>query len=510
MPNQRFKQRMMATAIGCLIAGASMLSIEHAIAAQTMELYVDQDTKQIFSEPGPNRVKMGAFKQVTDASGVETASVSAAGTGVSFAELEERLEAQKQLFESKLDRALARKDPDTGRKKGWYETMNMRGYIQLRQNPIIGGDKTMPGRSNTTSVRYPADRSVGNDTNFLIRRARLIFFGDVGERLSYYIQPDLASSAGDTGGLAQLRDLYGDVYLTKDRVHRIRVGQSKIPYSFENLQSSQNRISLDRNDALNNCCRDERDLGAFYYYTPPEMQEMFRYLVASGLKGSGNYGIFALGVYNGTGANRAENNDNMHVVSRLTYPWKFENGQIFEFGIQGISGSFKPNRSSLAAFNGGAGTPLAGPGDRYAKGGFKDQRVGIHAVLYPQPFGAQMEWNWGRGPELNEARTMIEEKSFNGGYVQFHYKADNVMFLGENTGTWIPFVKWQYYDGGQKFETNAPSNYVRELEVGFEWEPTKELEFVAYYAKVNRTNLNTAPYEQFNSDLLRMQLQYNF
>lgn len=497
MPNQRFKQRVMATAIGCLIAGASMLSIEHAIAAQTMEVYVDQDTKQIFSEPGPNRVKMGAFKQVTDANGAETAPVSAAGTGVSFAELEERLEEQKQLFESKLDQALARKDPATGRKKGWYETMNMRGYIQLRQNPIIGGDKTMPGR--TTSIRHPADRSIGNDTNFLIRRARLIFFGDVGERLSYYIQPDLASSAGDTGGLAQLRDLYGDVYITKDRVHRIRVGQSKIPYSFENLQSSQNRIALDRNDALNSCCRDERDLGAFYYYTPPEMQEMFKYLVASGLKGSGNYGIFALGVYNGTGANRAENNDNMHVVSRFTYPWKFENGQIFEFGIQGISGTFRPPTSNANL------VPA-----QFRSSGFKDQRVGVHAVLYPQPFGIQAEWNWGRGPRLNDTATLIEEKALNGGYVQFMYKADNVMFLNENTGTWIPFVKWQYFDGGQKFETNAPRNNVNDWEVGFEWEPTKELEFVAYYSRVNRTNVNTAPFEKYKSDLLRMQLQYNF
>ncbi len=509
MPNQGFKQRVMATAIGCLIAGASMLSIEHAIAAQTMELYVDQDTKQIFSEPGPNRVKMGAFKQVTDANGAETVPVSAAGTGVSFAELEERLEEQKQLFESKLDRALARKDPDTGRKKGWYESMNMRGYIQLRQNPIIGGDKTMPGRSNTTSIRHRHDRSVGNDTNFLIRRARLIFFGDVGERLSYYIQPDLASSSGDTGGLSQLRDLYGDVYLTKDRVHRIRVGQSKIPFSFEDLQSSQNRLALDRNDALNNCCRDERDLGAFYYYTPQDLQEMFRYLVSSGLKGSGNYGMFAFGVYNGQGANRTETNDNLHVVSRFTYPWKFENGQIFEFGMAALSGSFNVNRNSLAPF-GGAASPMLGANNRYAKSGFKDQRVGVHAVLYPQPFGAQMEWNWGRGPELNDALTMIEEKSFQGGYIQFMYKADNVMFFNENTGTWIPFVKWQYYDGGSKFETNAPSSYVKDLELGIEWQPNKELEFVAMYSRMNRTNVQTAPFEQFRSELLRMQLQYNF
>ena len=119
--------------------------------------------------------------------------------------------------------------------------MNIRGYVQLRNTAMLGGDK---------GVNLWSDRSVGDDQslnnqdhNFLIRRARIIFSGDVGDRLSYYIQPDFASSVGGTsnsnsngaGNFAQLRDAYGDVYITKDRVHRIRVGQSKVPYGFENL-----------------------------------------------------------------------------------------------------------------------------------------------------------------------------------------------------------------------------------------------------------------------------------
>jgi hypothetical protein len=46
---------------------------------------------------------------------------------------------------------------------------------------------------------------------------------------------------------------------------RVRVGQSKVPYGFENL-SSQNRLTLDRNDALNSAVANERDLGAFFYW----------------------------------------------------------------------------------------------------------------------------------------------------------------------------------------------------------------------------------------------------
>ncbi|WP_309564747.1 porin [Methylobacillus flagellatus] len=449
--------------------------------AQVLELYVDSTTKQIFSEPGPNRVKMGTFKSVDTAA--EAKSENAAS--IDLVEMRQELELRQRELEEKLDKiAMAPAPKPSSSGKSWADTMKVRGYMQIRSNPIIGGDK---------EIAHQADRSIGDNTNFLIRRMRLIFFGDIGERLSYYIQPDFASRTGDTGNIAQLRDAYGDIYLTKDRVHRLRVGQSKIPYSFENLQSSQNRIALDRNDALNSCCKDERDLGVFYYYTPKDKQEMFKYLVDSGLKGSGNYGVFAFGAYNGTGANRSENNDNLHLVSRFTYPVKFENGQIFEAGIQGIYGTFKPSRSGTVAADS-------------KTDGFKDQRVGVHAVLYPQPFGLQAEWNWGKGPSLNDAGTMVEEKSLNGGYIQAMYRIKD--FYGY--GVMIPFVKWQYFDGAQKFETNAPQNHVTDWEAGFEWQPVPEIEFTAYYSKLDRNNLATAPYSKYNTDILRFQLQYNF
>jgi hypothetical protein len=72
---------------------------------------------------------------------------------------------------------------------------------------------------------------------------------------------------------------------------------SKVPFGFENLQSSQNRLTLDRNDALNSAVANERDLGAFFYWAPSKIRERFAMLVKDGYKGSGDYGVFAL--YNG-------------------------------------------------------------------------------------------------------------------------------------------------------------------------------------------------------------------
>lgn len=416
----------------------------------------------------------------------------------------------------------AQKKKEDGFAKGKF---NMRGYIQLRNTTMLGGDE---------GVNLWSDRSVGDDTslgdadkNFLIRRARLVFFGDVGERLSYYIQPDLASSAGDTGNVAQLRDAYGDVYITKDKVHRIRVGQSKVPYGFENLQSSQNRLALDRVDALNSAVRDERDLGAFYYYTPENVSKLFEEISKSGLKHSGNYGMFALGAYNGQGANRGDQNDNYHIVSRFTYPWKTESGQIYEAGIQAYRGDYV---SSTGRYNRSGGTisssAILNAANNFISGsnaqpvlannrGIADERVGISFIMYPQPFGLQAEWNWGNTPGLDIEKNIIEKKSLNGGYVQAMYKIDNFKFLDTN-GTLIPFIKWQYFDGYSKAERNSPENHVNDWEAGVEWQIAPEVELAAIYHRMKRSNLVTGnrtgrqDYETFEADALRVQLQYNF
>ena len=405
--------------------------------------------------------------------------------------------------------------------------VNIRGYLQVRNTTMLGGDE---------GINLFSDRSVGDDRsngdqdkNFLIRRARVILYGDIGERLYYYIQPDFASTAGTTGNIAQLRDAYGDLKLTKNNVHRIRVGQSKVPFGFENLQSSQNRLALDRADALNSAVKDERDLGAFYYYTPLETQALFKEIGKLGLKHSGDYGQFGFGFYNGQGANNRERNDNYHTVIRYTHPWKTESGQIYEAGIQGYTGNYVPvstgaylNRVGATTGCGGATngirscTPVSAS---EGANGFKDERVALSFMMYPQPFGIQAEWNWGKTPGLDIAQNRIEEKSLNGGYLQAMYKIDNFQFFDTN-GTLIPFVKWQYFDGYNKAESNAAPNHVNDWEIGAEWQIAPEVELVAYYHRMKRSNLvtgiqtaefpNRTDYETFNADALRVQLQYNF
>jgi hypothetical protein len=120
--------------------------------------------------------------------------------------------------------------------------------------------------------------------------------------------------------ICAVRDWYTDLYLDTDKVFRFRLGQSKVPYGWENLQSSSNRIPLDRNDGFNSAVRNERDLGLFFYWTPEPPRTFSRKCSTEGLKGSGNYGVFGIGAYNGQGGSFVEQNDNLHVVTRLTWP----------------------------------------------------------------------------------------------------------------------------------------------------------------------------------------------
>lgn len=384
--------------------------------------------------------------------------------------------------------------------KKWFDKISIRGYVQARYT-YLPGDK---------SIRSEYDNTIRDNTGFAFRRVRLVISGDVTDWLSFYFQPEFAGSVPGTTGdqsnnFAQIRDAYADIFLPvpflmfAEKELRLRAGQSKVPFGWENLQSSQNRITFDRSDGINSAVNGERDLGFFIYYTPNETRKLFKRLVDSGLKGSGDYGVLGVGVYNGQTINVNERNDNKHIVLHATYPMELPYGQIIQFGVDAYRGTFNVGTPS--------GTGLPGTPALVNNGNILDERVGVHFVLYPQPFGLQAEWNWGHGPQLNATQTAFEEGDIQGGYVQGMYKWDvNKPWLT----TLIPYVRYQEYGGGKKHRTNTPYNVVREWEIGMEWQLAKALEFTIAYARSRRTDTQTAPYPIREGDIVRTQLQWNF
>jgi hypothetical protein len=304
----------------------------------------------------------------------------------------------------------------------------------------------------------------------------------------------------------QARDVYADVSLDPAREFRVRLGLSKVPYGFTNLQSSQNRYALERPDALNSAVEGERDLGAYFIWAPYEIRNRFKDLVKSGLRGSGDYGVINVGVFNGQGINNADQNGDMHYIARAAWPFEFSNGQILEVGASYYSGRYVPTPAATFTPGGAAVTPTVVGG-----GGVKDTRMAINAILYPQPFGLEAEWTWGEGPQLSNDMRTISSASLNGGFVQAVYR-----HVFPNQAELIPFVRWQHFDGARKFAANAPKTNVDEIAIGFEYIPYPELELTLMYSQGTRTNTTDNPtvagprYRDVNYSYLGIQAQINF
>jgi hypothetical protein len=391
--------------------------------------------------------------------------------------------------------------------KKWYEKYTIRGYTQFRYNHV---PYTAEGSARP---HHAGDESVSDDRTFLIRRARVILSGDVTDHMSIYFQPDFVVTppgSSDAIEFMQLRDWYADIFLDTEKVYRVRVGQSKVPYGWENLQSSSNRLPLDRSDSLNSAVRNERDLGAFFYWTPTYAQELFKLIMDEGLKGSGNYGVFGFGAYAGQGGSLREQNDSLHLVTRLTLPVCLDNGQIMEAGVQAYGGMYTVLSSPIAPLGVG---PTARPAGTLETGnvrGIYEDRVAGTFVWYPQPWGFQTEWTVGRGPGLNDAQTEVIQRPLYGGYVMTMYRIDH------GDSQWFPFVRWNYFKGGYRSARNAPYANIDELEVGLEWQINKAMELVGMYVLTDRTNLtsvgtaNTESYGQFEGSIFRFQFQINY
>ncbi len=398
---------------------------------------------------------------------------------------EERAQALEQAAVAKL--------AEGPKKKTWYETLKIDGYTQVRQTEQLNDAAKLIGG-------LPADRSVDNAQSIVVRRARFKITGDVG-RVSLYTQFDLAASV-DSGpsksfGL-QTRDIYADIHLDEGREHRVRVGVSKVPYGWVNLQSSQNRLAIERPEALNSAVEGERDQGVYYMWAGKEQRALFKKHNAEGFKGSGDYGVFTAGFFGGTGLNKADNNGEVHSLLRFSYPWVSASGQMYEAGVGAYAGRFKVTPTAV-----GGVTPTADA--RQLSDGFKDRRTFATFVMFPQPWGIEAEWTSGQGPQLNDAGTRIEEQDLNGGYVMVNYRYQ----YGEGSEL-LPFVRWNYFDGARKFGTNAHKMVVNDLDIGFEWQWRPEVELSMMYSLTGeRTNAaGTAIIK--DARRLAIQLQFNY
>jgi len=175
----------------------------------------------------------------------------------------------------------------------------------------------------------------GNDNDrFRIRRTELKFAGDIlgDERFKYTIMIDPSQVQEDN----TRRSVLQDAIFTIDRLpflphHKVDLGQYKLPITEEGLRSSA-KLDFAERSLIGRTFGDQRDIGAM-------------------LTGDWPYVTYQLGVFNGSGQNQAERDDQKDLAARIVVrPLKaFELvGSEPELGQLelGISGYHRPNHGS--------------------------------------------------------------------------------------------------------------------------------------------------------------------
>jgi hypothetical protein len=361
--------------------------------------------------------------------------------------------------------------------------LTFRGYAQFRYNRLL--------ETNQQLKCSTCDRSIGENGGFFLRRARLAITGEVNDHITVSIQPDLSSEVGGKENTLVLRQYFADIYLDRARTLRARIGQSEVPTGFEALQSSSRRAPLDRSDAMESSAPGEQDLGVFFYWTSPVAKRRLRDLGNPRLKGTGDYGIVALGIFNGQGGNRPEMNDSPHVIARVAYPFHV-GGQWVEVNAHAFTGTY-----TIA--NGQRADGVGGRDD------FDDRRVGASFIIFPQPIGVQAEWTVGRGPQYDGATNAIDDQAVRGGYAMLSYG------LGR-TGAHrvLAYTRAQYFHGAFKTDPDARSSVVHEYEPGVEWTVDEGFELTAAYAISERHYRDSAADKHERGRFLRLQAQVSF
>ena len=155
-----------------------------------------------------------------------------------------------------------------------------------------------------TQVRYQALEETGKIDGFDIRRARLDVKGTISPYWSYRVQFDLA-------GTPKLIDAYAELKLND--YFNFTIGQAKIPFSLENLTSSNKLELIDRSQAVEALVARGKDVGGNQNGRDIGIQ-----LGGTILKVKDRPVLdYRLGVYNGSGINAADVNEQKDFATRL-------------------------------------------------------------------------------------------------------------------------------------------------------------------------------------------------
>lgn len=295
--------------------------------------------------------------------------------------------SQAQADSVRAEAAIKQQDVDANKKSFFLKTsrlMQLSGYSQ---------------------IRYRNQDEKGKIDGIDIRQARLDLKGDITPKLSYRLQSEFAGSP-------KLLDAYVDVKLFD--FLKITIGQAKIPFSLENLIAANNMEAIDRSQVVEALVSRSKDV------IGNQLGRDIGIQLGGGLIKYKNRYLFdyGIGVFNGSGIDVEDKNENKDVIGRLVlHPLK---------GI-GLGGSFYTSKGNY-------GTPTPTNQDR--------SRYGVELACEYESFTFKSEYISGKDGTINR----------NGGYAQIGYYIIPQKFQ--------IIVKYDVYDPNTSSSNVLSSNYI--------------------------------------------------
>ena len=164
------------------------------------------------------------------------------------------------------------------------------------QKKLAQGEKVK--LSGYIQSQFSSDQAADPETDFRVRRARLKIEAPVTDLAALTLQIDAARAV-------ELKDAYVDLGRKTD-LWRFRMGQGKVPFMYEVLESSSARLEPERSALAAALFPGERDIGAWLH---------LKNVLGDEVPGT----TLDLGAMSGNGPSAADNNDSKDLVARLRF-----------------------------------------------------------------------------------------------------------------------------------------------------------------------------------------------
>jgi hypothetical protein len=338
---------------------------------------------------------------------------SYAAPAVSVQSLQEQIQTLQNQIQDLADQLKAVQDQQT-------KTPEAIAYaVESGTSKLATGEKVKI--SGYVQSQYTNDQPATPQDNFMVRRARLKLTANISEMASAVLEvgADKSVTYNDTKGksqelkLAELKEAYIDLGRANDN-WRFRLGQSKVPFMYDILQSSSVRLTPESTALSAALFPGEYDTGAWL---------QLKNVLGDSIPDT----QLEIGAMNGTGPGKNDVNNNKDLVARLR----------FNLGNAPVDSDYEANSAYLGYQTGQILDSGVTTDKRFLGGG---------ASYITGPF-------WFRGEAVGGE---LKGKDVGGWYGQAAYFIPNTLDTA--------FVRYENYDEDQDISNN---NY-KSTTVGYE------------------------------------------